>query len=49
VSARQDTPLITYADDVPTPGPGHPGLRRLTYGVTWSHEDAGMGFVPWLE
>jgi hypothetical protein len=49
VSTTQDTPLITYADNVPQPDPGHPGLRRLTYVVTWSHEDAGTGFVPWLE
>jgi hypothetical protein len=47
VSTTQDTPLITYADTVQDPG--HPGLRRLTYVVTWSHEDAGTGFVPWLE
>jgi hypothetical protein len=47
VSSTQDTPLITYADTVPDPG--HPGLRRLTYVVTWSHEDAGTGFVPRLE
>jgi hypothetical protein len=49
LSATQDTPLITYADDVAQSDPGHPGLRRLTYVVTWSHEDAGTGFVPWLE
>lgn len=49
ISTTQDTPLITYADNVPQPGPSHPGLRRLTYVVTWSHEDAGTGFVPWLE
>jgi hypothetical protein len=47
VSATQDTPLITYANTIRDPG--HPGLRRLTYVVTWSHEDAGTGFVPWLE
>jgi hypothetical protein len=49
VSAVQDTPLITYADDVAQPDPAAPGLRRLTYVVTWSHEDAGTGFAPWLE
>lgn len=49
VSTTQDTPLITYADNAPQPDPGHAGLRRLTYVVTWSHEDAGTGFVPWLE
>lgn len=47
VSTTQDTPLITYADAIRDPG--HPGQRRLTYVVTWSHEDAGTGFVPWLE
>ena len=49
VSTTQDTPLITYAENVPEPDPSHLGLRRLTYVVTWSHEDAGTGFVPWLE
>jgi hypothetical protein len=49
VSTTQDTPLITYADNVPQPDSGNPGRRRLTYVVTWSHEDAGTGFVPWLE
>jgi hypothetical protein len=47
VSTTQDTPLITYANTVRDPS--NPGLRRLTYVVTWSHEDAGTGFVPWLE
>jgi hypothetical protein len=47
VSATRDTPLETYATDVAVAG--HPNLRRLTYVVTWSHEDAGTGFVPWLE
>ena len=47
VSTTRDTPLITYADT--GRDPGNPGLRRLTYVVTWSHEDAGTGFVPWLE
>jgi hypothetical protein len=45
VSTTQDTPLITYGTNVPEPA----GARRLTYVVTWSHEDAGTGFVPWLE
>jgi hypothetical protein len=47
VSSTRDTPLITYA----TSAPDHTvaGGRRLTYVVTWSHEDAGTGFVPWLE
>ncbi|MGI8715185.1 MAG: hypothetical protein ACR2NR_18785 [Solirubrobacteraceae bacterium] len=45
VSNTEDTPLITYASDVAQSG----GARRLTYVVTWSHEDAGTGFVPWLE
>jgi hypothetical protein len=47
VSTTRDTPLETYATDSVVPG--QPGLRRLTYVVTWSHEDAGTGFVPWLE
>jgi hypothetical protein len=47
VSVTEDTPLITYASDVADPA--YPGLRLLTYVVTWSHEDAGTGFVPWLE
>ncbi len=47
VSPTRDTPLMTYATDDPVTG--SPGLRRLTYVVTWSHETAGTGFVPWLE
>jgi hypothetical protein len=47
VSTTRDTPLETYATDEAQVG--HPGLRRLTYVVVWSHEDAGTGFVPWLE
>lgn len=49
VNTTQDTPLITYAENVAQPDRAHPGLRRLTYVVTWSHEDAGTGFLPWLE
>jgi hypothetical protein len=44
-AATDDTPLITYAD---LERLGH-GERRLTYVVTWTREDAGTGFLPWLE
>lgn len=40
-----DTPLLTYATDQRLAG----GARRLTYVVVFSHEDAGTGFIPWLE
>jgi hypothetical protein len=45
ISATGDTPLITYADEQVLTG----GARRLSYVVTWTHEDAGTGFLPWLE
>jgi hypothetical protein len=45
ISATGDTPLITYADEQPLSA----GARRLSYVVTWTHEDAGTGFLPWLE
>ena len=45
ISATGDTPLITYADETPLPS----GARRLSYVVTWTHEDAGTGYLPWLE
>ncbi len=44
-SALHDTPLIDYAGSTPLAG----GSVRLSYTVVWSHEDAGTGFVPWLE
>jgi hypothetical protein len=47
VSPTRNTPLETYATDEAVAG--HRGLRRLTYVVTWTREDAGTGFVPWLE
>lgn len=45
ISTTGDTPLITYANEQPL----RHGSRRLSYVVTWTHEDAGTGFVPWLE
>ncbi len=44
-SALHDTPLIDYAGSTPLAG----GSVRLDYTVVWSHEDAGTGFVPFLE
>lgn len=44
-SALHDTPLVDYAGSSALGG----GSVRLTYTVVWSHEDAGTGFVPWLE
>jgi hypothetical protein len=44
-SALHDTPLLTYA----TPTPLNDGSVRLEYTVIWSHENAGTGFVPFLE
>jgi hypothetical protein len=44
-STLHDTPLIDYAGSTPLGG----GSVRLSYTVVWSHEDAGTGFVPFLE
>jgi hypothetical protein len=44
-ATTRDTPLITYAAAERL---GH-GSRRLAYVVTWTREDAGTGFLPWLE
>ncbi len=44
-SALHDTPLIAYASSQAVSG----GSTQLTYTVVWSHEDAGTGFVPFLE
>jgi Neocarzinostatin family len=44
-SALHDVPLLTDATATPIGG----GSTRLSYTVIWSHEDAGTGFVPFLE
>ncbi|HEV3367257.1 MAG TPA: neocarzinostatin apoprotein domain-containing protein, partial [Acidimicrobiales bacterium] len=44
-SALHDVPLLTDATATPMGG----GSTRLSYTVIWSHEDAGTGFVPFLE
>ncbi len=44
-SALHDTPLIAYASSQALTG----GSTQLTYTIIWSHEDAGTGFVPFLE
>ena len=44
-SALHDVPLLTDATATPAGG----GTTNLSYTVIWSHEDAGTGFVPFLE
>ena len=44
-SALHDVPLLTYADESPATG----GATTLSYVVVWSHEDAGTGFLPFVE
>jgi len=44
-SALHDVPLLVYADESPAAG----GATTLSYVVVWSHEDAGTGFVPFVE
>ncbi|HEV3132011.1 MAG TPA: neocarzinostatin apoprotein domain-containing protein [Acidimicrobiales bacterium] len=44
-SALHDVPLLIDATATPIGG----GSTRLSYTVIWSHEDAGTGFVPFLE
>jgi hypothetical protein len=44
-SALHDAPLIVDATASPEPG----GATGLSYTFIWSHEDAGTGFVPFLE
>jgi hypothetical protein len=44
-SALHDVPLLIYADEPSAGG----GATRLSYVVVWSHEDAGTGFVPFVE
>ncbi len=44
-SALHDVPLLVDATATPQAG----GATQLSYTVIWSHEDAGTGFVPFLE
>ncbi len=44
-SALHDVPLLAYASVSPAAG----GAHKLTYVIVWSHEDAGTGFLPFLE
>jgi hypothetical protein len=44
-SALHDVPLLVDATATPQAG----GATRLSYTFIWSHEDAGTGFVPFLE
>ena len=44
-SALHDVPLLVDATATPVAG----GATDLSYTVIWSHEDAGTGFVPFLE
>ena len=44
-SALHDVPLVVDATATPASG----GATDLSYTFIWSHEDAGTGFVPFLE
>jgi hypothetical protein len=44
-SALHDVPLLTYANV----SPAGDGANLVSYVVVWSHEDAGTGFLPFLE
>ncbi len=44
-SALHDVPLLVDAAVSPATG----GSKTLSYIVVWSHEDAGTGFLPFLE
>ncbi len=44
-SALHDVPLLVDATATPAGG----GSTQLSYTFIWSHEDAGTGFVPFLE
>lgn len=44
-SALHDVPLLVDATASPAAG----GATNLSYTIIWSHEDAGTGFVPFLE
>ena len=44
-SALHDTPLLMYGNVQAERGGGH----QISYVVVWSHEDAGTGFLPFVE
>jgi hypothetical protein len=44
-SALHDVPLLMYADVSLEAG----GTSAVSYTIVWSHEDAGTGFLPFLE
>jgi hypothetical protein len=44
-SALHDVPLMTYATVTSVGG----GAHNISYVIVWSHEDAGTGFLPFLE
>ena len=44
-SALHDVPLLTYANV----SPAGDGASLVSYVIVWSHEDAGTGFLPFLE
>ena len=44
-SALHDVPLLMYANV----SPGAGGASAVSYTIVWSHEDAGTGFLPFLE
>lgn len=44
-SALHDVPLLMYANVTPAGG----GSNTVSYVIVWSHEDAGTGFLPFLE
>jgi hypothetical protein len=44
-SALHDVPLLMYANV----SPGAAGASVVSYVIVWSHEDAGTGFLPFLE
>jgi len=44
-SALHDVPLLAYAGVKPGAG----GADAVSYVIVWSHEDAGTGFLPFLE
>jgi hypothetical protein len=44
-SALHDVPLLMYANVSPAAA----GAHVVSYVIVWSHEDAGTGFLPFLE
>jgi hypothetical protein len=44
-SALHDVPMLVYTQE----SPAADGAMRLSYSVVWSHEDAGTGFLPFVE